>query len=97
MCSFVKKFNKVLDNDEIRSVTSLAVGEKYRILSLRSLNTKYGRRIVAQLPNCKVFLPGRYGEAITDVDVEEFNKDTTTEVYLVVKSIRNSIAELEII
>lgn len=98
MFSFVKKFNEIhMNNDEIRSVTTLAIGEKYPILSLKPFNTKYGRRIVAQLPNFKVFLPGRYSETITDPDVEEFNRDTRTTVYLVVKSVVNSVAELEIV
>lgn len=101
MSTIKEKFNKVvlgIEGKEVRSVLKLNIGQKYRIEALKRVNSKFGPRILATFDDFQVFLPKRYSEVFTDVDVEDFNqRAATNESFLVVRKIENSIPELELL
>lgn len=62
----------------------LVQGEKYKIEKFDTMETKYGERVVAVLPNGTYFLPPRYARVITNP--ENMN---CANLYLILEGRRN--------
>lgn len=76
------KFDKFNTRKPIKSIGSLDVNYRYRILNMNRTNgCKYGPTIKATLELYEVFLPKSYAERLTDKDIEEFNSETVDLVY----------------
>lgn len=55
----------------------LTIGQKYRIMDLKTANTKYGKKVLATLNNeCIIFLPSRVSIALV-TDPEEYMYHTS--------------------
>lgn len=52
---------------------TLPIGQPQRILELRSIDTQYGRAVIAELEDVIVFLPQRM-RSLTDQQLRTFNE-----------------------
>lgn len=73
MSSFKDKFNTV-EEKEVVQLNSLSVGKPYPVLSFRLVSTKFGKRLLVELEEAKVFLPECYGTVFTEEEIQEINK-----------------------
>jgi hypothetical protein len=75
--SLTQKFKEAL-SELSTSVSALRLDERYRVTHARRLETRHGTRVVLKLLEkddraASVFLPKRYGDAMTDGDLTDIN------------------------
>lgn len=70
----VKLFNSIVEDKPIVSTEVLEINKAYKILSLKDMDTRYGRSILVELNNCKIFLPKRYSEKVDKTLIDEINR-----------------------
>lgn len=71
----------LLETKDIRKLSELSTEIKYRVYNLQTIETLYGRRVVAELTNFSVFLPSRFTK-LTNEQIEEYNTKRLTLHYL---------------
>lgn len=57
----------------IKQLTSLELDEKYKVLSAKITQGRYGKTVLLELEQNVVFLPKRYVNVITQQHIENFN------------------------
>lgn len=68
------KLKQISDSiKEYRGLESLTVGEKYKVLSVKTVNTRFGDRTCVELEDSVVFLGQRYN-ILTNEDFKSLNK-----------------------
>lgn len=73
MSNLVEKFNTAPEEKKIESAKSLVTGQRYPLRGLKCIKTKNGPCLLAELQDCKVFLPDRYSEVFSAEEIREFN------------------------
>ncbi|KAK5644580.1 hypothetical protein RI129_005880 [Pyrocoelia pectoralis] len=88
-CELVKMdLNKLNDSTfckSFKNVKDMEVGEKYKVIGIDTINTKYGERIVVETENFKCVLPLRFYDYFKEDDrFEDFKQSlTNNDVFIV--------------
>lgn len=83
--SFLNEINQasssLVEEKPLLKVQELPQEEKFKIIGLKIVNTRFGEAILAELDHSKVFLPKRVTE-VYKAHLEEFSKNTYFLEYL---------------
>ncbi|KAI4461061.1 hypothetical protein MML48_5g00017279 [Holotrichia oblita] len=70
----LQHINKTNFYKPIISMKKLKTDEKYLVLSLKLIKTKFGEVVVVELKDSAVFLPKRFHDSMTPEIIKEMNK-----------------------
>lgn len=95
MDSVLKKLNDINRYSSATniSVGDLTIGEKYRVVLLEKVSTKYGVSIVAYITKvgeeelCRIYLPKKFVDTFDETFITQFNKNEMGELHLEYKGI----------
>lgn len=73
---------------DVKKLYNLPLNEKFAMLEVSCKNTKFGRSILVDLGDFKVWLPTRYNSIFNDKAIEEFNEKFKKKMYLTVLEIK---------
>lgn len=84
-------------NKPFKKIAELDTEREYKITKLNTLVTKYGRKVVTEFDNFKIFMPSRHSEQLME-HVDKINEDIKEEndLFLVRKNKQGQFEEIEL-
>lgn len=84
-------------NKPFKKIAELDTEREYKITKLNTLVTKYGRKVVTEFDNFKIFMPSRHSEQLME-HVDKINEDIMEEndLFLVRKNKQGQFEEIEL-